>query len=132
MNLETLKAELTAGHPVTGAYDADAATAAAQLNAVNRTKNLSSLSGDAMFGATDSASFASLSDIKKQLWVSFCGRDSIDPFGASNVNFVTWIFGAGTDTLTNLAALRKEDVSRSEELGFGTVRPGTINEARNQ
>jgi len=39
MNYEALKLELDNGHPVTGAYDADAAIAAAQMNAVNITVN---------------------------------------------------------------------------------------------
>ena len=36
MDLAALAAELTGGHPDTGAYDADDATAAGELNAVNR------------------------------------------------------------------------------------------------
>ena len=39
MNIAALAAELTAGHPGTGAYDADLSVAAGQLNAVNRTRN---------------------------------------------------------------------------------------------
>ena len=130
MDLVALKAELLAGHPDTGAYDADAATAATQLNAVNRTRNLTSLTGDVMFGATDDTEFAGLTDLKKQLWVSFCGRDSIDPFGSANVAFVTWIFGGGSGTITTLATLRKEDLSRAAELGFGFIYPGHVQDAR--
>ena len=40
MDLVALAEELTAGHPDTGAYDADDATAAGQLNAVNRPANV--------------------------------------------------------------------------------------------
>jgi len=36
MNIDTLSTELAAGHPDTGAYDADARTAAEQINAKNR------------------------------------------------------------------------------------------------
>ena len=39
MDYEALKTELDAGHPVTGAYDADDALAAAELNAENVTIN---------------------------------------------------------------------------------------------
>ena len=38
MNLATLKTELDTGHPGTGAYDADAAIAAGQVNAANVTR----------------------------------------------------------------------------------------------
>ena len=38
MDLQALKTELDAGHPVTGAYNVDDALAAGELNAVNQTK----------------------------------------------------------------------------------------------
>ena len=132
MNIAALKAELAAGHPDTGAYTTGVPeTAAAELNAVNRTKNKASLSGDDMFAATDATEWAALSDHQQNLWVSFTSKDAIDPFGASNVAFVTNLFGAGSTTLTALAALRKDDVSRAVELGFGQVKPGHVIEAIN-
>jgi hypothetical protein len=130
MDIAALAAELTAGHPDTGAYNAIAVTAAAELNAVNRTTNKTSMSGDEVFSVTDNTEFQALSAGDKNLWLSFCGRDTINPFGASNVAFVTSLFGGGSDTLTALAATRKNDVSRAVELGLGIVRPGNIEEAR--
>ena len=130
MNIAALKAELDAGHPDTGAYTTgNPETAAAELNAVNRTKNKSSLTGDEMFDATVIADWAGLTDHQQQLWVAFTSKDSIDPFGVANVAFVTNLFGAGSDTLTALAALRKDDVSRAVELGLGEVKPGHVTEA---
>jgi len=130
MDLVALKAELLSGHPVTGAYDADNAIAADQLNAVNRSRNLSSLDGDQIFAATDATEFGGLTDVKKQLWLAFCGRQTIDPFGTANVAFVNWIFGTGATTVSALASLRTEGISRATELGFGNVRPGTVEQAR--
>ena len=45
MDLQALAAELTAGHPDTGAYDADDAIAATQINVVNRTTPKGTLTG---------------------------------------------------------------------------------------
>ena len=129
MNIAALKAELTAGHPGTGAYDADAAIAAGELNAVNRTKIKSSLSGNDLFTATDATEFAALTDVKKQLWVSWCNSDR-DPSDAANVAFVNFIFEPASTTLSNLAAIRSEDVSRAVELGLGFVYPGHVENAR--
>lgn len=129
-NIELLKAELISGHPGTGAYDADPVIAAGQLNAVNRTKNRASMSGDELFAATDSTEFASLTVEKKANWLSFCGRDTINPFGASNVAFVQWVFGGGSTTVASLAASRTTEAGRAEELGIGFVRPGHVTEAR--
>ena len=130
MTIAALAAELTAGHPDTGAYSLDDETAHAELHAVNRTKNKDSLSGDAMFAATDATDWIGLTDHQQQLWVSFTSKDSIDPFAAANVAFVTAIFGGGSATLTALAALRKDDVSRVVELDLGDVSPGQVTEAR--
>ena len=45
MDIVALAAELTAGHPVTGAYNADDALAAGELNAVNRTRSRDTVTG---------------------------------------------------------------------------------------
>ncbi len=130
MNIAALAVELAAGHPGTGAYNADDALAAAELNAANRTRIVGSMSGDAIFAATDEAEFNALTDAKKTFWMAFCGRDSIDPAGSANVSLVNWIYGAGSDTLTALAAARTETISRATELGLGVVRVGNVGEAR--
>ena len=129
-DIPKLKTELAAGHPDTGAYDADAQIAADQLNAVNRSINRASMSGDEMFSHTDTTDFAGLTAAKQSNWLAFCGRDSIDPWGAANVAFVQWIFGAGAATLTALAGARTTDVSRAVEVGIGFVHAGHVAEAR--
>jgi len=129
MDYVALKAELAAGHPVTGTYSLDSTVAAVQLNEVNRTKNRASVSGDEMFSATDSVEFAGLSAENRLLWVSFCGRSRIDPFSEANVGFVVWIFG-NNDTTAALNVLRRRDVSRAEELGFRRTTPGAVEYAR--
>ena len=130
MNIPALAAELTAGHPDTGAYNVDDQIAANQLNAVNRSRNIASLSGDGLFSATDTVEFAALTEAKKSNWLAFCGRESVDPFGAANVAFVNWVFGGGSTTISSLASLRTESVSRAVELGLGFVQPGHVENAR--
>jgi hypothetical protein len=132
MDIQALRTELDAGHPDTGAYNADSLLAAGELNAVIRTRNRSSLSGDAMFAATNASEWTALTDHQQNLWVAFTGKESIDPFGSANVALVTSLFGGGSATLTALAALRKEDVSRAVELGLGTITPGDVEIARAQ
>ena len=130
MDLAALQAEL-ATDPLTRGYSGMTdAEAAASLNTVNRTRTYPSLTGDQVFTATDATEFAALTDQKQLLWVSFTSKDSIDPADATNVAFVNWIFGAGSDTLSALATLRTEDVSRAVELGLGTVKTGHVGMAR--
>lgn len=94
------------------------AQVAASLNTANRQMNAASLSGDEVFQATDLTEWAGLSDVRRLEWLTFCGRSSIDPFGAVNVSFVQTMFGgAGSATIANLAAKRRSIVSRGVELG---------------
>jgi hypothetical protein len=104
--------------------------AADSLATTNRPRNKSSITGDETFGATDSAEFGALGDLKKQLWMSFCGRDSIDPFGTANVAFVQWVFGAGSSTIDNLNTIRVESVARAAELGIPEPTATQVSQAR--
>jgi hypothetical protein len=128
-NIVALSAELIAGHPDTGAYDADAVIAAGQLNVVNRIKLKTSLSGNDLFTSTDETEFSELTDSKKQMWISWCSVDR-DPMNSANIAFVNFIFESGSQTMANLNAIRTEDVSRAVELGLGFVSPGNIENAR--
>lgn len=129
MNYLELKTELDAGHPDTGAYDANNLLAADQLNTANRTVDRSVLTGDDLFTATVAAEFAALTDHKQAVWISFCSKD-INPFASANVAFVQWVFGAGSATVTALAVIRTETKSRAFELDFGVVREGDVEYAR--
>lgn len=87
------------------------------MNAKTRTKNRTSLSGDEMFTATDTTEFQWLTDTKRNQWLSFTSK-SADPFAQANIDFVQYIFGAGSQTISNLSALRTYNISRAEELGL--------------
>lgn len=136
MDYQALFDELT-NDPLSRGYagmtDAEAAD---DLNTEYRTRNRASMSGDEVFGATDPAEFNALDtgsgntpDVQGH-WIAFCGRDNIDPFGSANVAFVQSVFGAGSTTVSNLAALRTETVSRAVELGLGAVTAGDVIKAR--
>ena len=88
MDYQELKTELDTGHPDTGAYNADDVIATAELNTVNRAADRPSLSGDEIFAATDNTEFLGLSDHKQQLWVSFTGKDTINAFETTNIDFL--------------------------------------------
>lgn len=116
MDYPALQAELLAGHPDTGAYNADDALAAGELNAVNRTIPRTSMNGDEIFAATDNTEFVGLTEHKRELWVSFTSKDIINAYDTVNIEFVDYIFGASSDTKSNLAGLRTVDVSRATEI----------------
>ena len=128
-DIAKLKTLLALPHPVSDAWEADNAAAAAQGNEVDMEENINSLSGNQLFTATDAGEFVGLSDAKKQLWVSWCNVDR-DPYNAANVAFVNFIFEGGTKTIIALALLRKRPVSLFAKEGVGRVRTGEIAEAR--
>lgn len=115
------------GRGYAGMTDAEAAD---DLNTAYRSRNRAAISGDEAFQATDTTQFAALTDVSRQLWLAFCGRAAIDPFATANVAFVQWLFGAGTQTLINLAAIRAEPISRSEELGLWAVTAADVGRVR--
>ncbi len=110
--------------------------AADDLNTSYRTRNRTSMTGDEVCQATDATEFAWIGsghgnsgDDQGHL-LSFCGRDSINPFASANVQFVTEIFAAGSTTLANRQAARVESITRATELGFGIVKVGHVQVAR--
>ncbi len=130
MDYAKLKAELVAGHPDTGVYDADDAIAANQLNVVNRTRNVESVTGQQIFEAVDGTDFIALTDAQKSLLYAIIGMGTILVNGTNTKAALLAMFGPGTVTRENLAALQTENVSRAAELGLGTVAPGHVENAR--
>lgn len=129
MDIDALKAELLTGHPDTGAYDADDAVAAGQLNAVNRTRNKPSLTGSEVLNAVDKTEFNALVAASKQLVWDILHLGELNPFGVE-ADLMTDMFGGGSTTIAALVVLRVEDVSRAVEIGLGVVKVGHVQMAR--
>ncbi len=130
MDYQALKTELdtdSLGRGYSGMTDLQVV---ADMNIVYRTRIKTSLSGDQIFTSTDNTEFGALTDINKQLWVAFTSKDSIDPSDAANIAFVTYIFGGGSTTVSNLNTLRTEDVSRAVELFGVDIVVGDVENAR--
>jgi hypothetical protein len=102
------------------------------LNTVDRTENKDSLSGDEVFSAIESqAVWDGLTSEQRLEFLSLCARDSLNPFGAANVNVVKSVFGSGSVTVSNLNAARVRNVSRATEINIGFVREGDVEYVRN-
>jgi hypothetical protein len=55
--------------------------------------------------------------------------DTVNPFGVAAQVFID-AFGAGSQTIINLAAARKHTLSRAQELGIPKVKTYNVTEAR--
>lgn len=127
--LDDLKAELAAGHPDTGPYNADDTLAAAELNVVNRTLDRSEMPGHEVFNAIPEADFGSLSAADQQQVWDIVHMGTVNPFGLEADIFVA-IFGNPSTTIGALKLARVLNVSRAVELNLGRIGPGLVTEAR--
>lgn len=129
-----LKAELVAGHPVTGAYNVDDQLAANEINELNIEREKLTTSREAQ-DATDAGEFNALAtESDKALWVSALAWESMDlnrGIGLATAQGI-WAGAAGTITRPALIATRTEMISRVAELNLGraVLNAGQINHAR--
>jgi len=131
-HIDIIKAELD-GDPIPLNYPASDQGAADVFNSetTGRTRNRVSMTGDEVFAAIENkAAWDAAGPDNRNEFLILCDRLSIDPFERANVDVVRSIFGGSSQTVTNLAALRVEIVSRGVELEIGKVKPGHVAEAR--
>lgn len=146
MSLQALKDELLAGHPVTGAYDADDALAAAEVMAVNVdvvgpitvTELREWAATNARAFKLDSARTTGSTDQVKSLAiigmsVLNSGPEGLDPANATHVALVNELVADGVWSAadrTALIAKATKVLSRAEILSLGRVRAGEVAQAR--
>ena len=131
MDYAALRAELQRTTPLdyTGLTDQQAAD---RLMATdnNRTLPRGTIDTWEMREAVVQSEYAALSAANRQ-WLDMILAGERVPTGAGNIRTgLLALFGAGTQTRTNLAALQTRTVSRAEELGLGLVTPGDVALAR--
>ena len=149
-DLATLHDELIIGHPVTGPYSADAATAAEQINAINRTRTVPISSGELLAwsagaGAGDRPRLIKIEEgtmAADEQIAAICkvaegtiNRDGteLDLSRPDRAEMVAALGAAGVlsqadqDSLYELAT---RQISRADEIGLSNVRAGTIEQAR--
>ena len=89
------------------------------------------LSGADVFAATVDTEFDALPAADRTEWLQICAIESLEPQnGKTAASTVIRLFGGGSATTATLQALREDVVGRGVELGFGTVVPGDIGNAR--
>ena len=127
--MDVLKTELTTDPLGRGYAAMTDAEVAISLNTVNRSRNRASLAGTEVLNAVDATEWAGLDATQKQTVWDIVHLGTINPFGVEATLMID-VFGAGSDTITALAAARIEAVSRAEQLGLGFIAPGHVENAR--
>ncbi len=109
-----------AGDPLGRGYSAMTdAVLLVSLNAADRSRDRTSMTGREVKEQVDSTEYNALSDAKKQQMIELLKRDDLDMFGLDR-DIMIDIFGAST-TGTNLVAARVESISRGVQIGWGVV-----------
>lgn len=117
MNYQILAAEL-ALPAYTGLSNQAAADS---LNNANIAVDVETIGGVDIFEATTQADYTALSANQKSLYHAIIGMENIRVKGSNTRAALLAMFGAGTQTRTNLAALQTTVISRSVQLGLPRV-----------
>jgi len=129
MDLVTLASELSTD-PLGRSYSSMSdAAAAADLNTAYRSANRSTMTASEVLNAFDYSEWSALTADQKQLVWNVLHLGELNPFGVEATVLVA-VFGAGSDTISALAAARVQSITRAAELGLGTVRAGDVQRAR--
>lgn len=119
MDYQALNTELTTD-PLTRGYSGMSDSEAADdLNSVYRTLPVDTVSGSDIFNVTDDVEYGALTAEEQNRWVNMCGVQEIDVASGVAKSLEAELFGGGTTTRSNLAALKTRDVSRATELELG-------------
>lgn len=117
MNYQILAAEL-ALPAYAGLTNQEAADA---LNAANISVDVEIISGSDVFEATTQSDYAALTANQKGLFHAIMGMETIQVVGSNTRAALLAMFGPGTQTRTNLAALQTTLTSRASQLGLPRV-----------
>ena len=130
MDYPKLRAVLDADPGTFGALsDADAAT---ELNAVNKSYDVPSFTGKQVKEAfaANAAEWAALADPDKQIILSLCARDDLDPHGVDADIFTDACSGLAPNTVAALNAARTVTRSTADINGLGVVLASHVTVAR--
>ena len=119
MDYAKLKVELTVDPLARGYAGMSDTQAADSLNALNRTVNVASVTGQDIFEAVVPGEYAALTADQKSLLHALIGMGTIKVNATNTKAALLAMFGAGTTTRANLVALQKTPCSRATELDLG-------------
>jgi hypothetical protein len=132
MDYGALRSELTTD-PVTLGYSGLTDTqAAAKLNATDtgRTQARTAVPVAEIYNNIVNADWPTAASTSESKLRALLGMQTIDASNANTKTIIGAIFGAGTQTRTNLLAIGTQTVSRATELGLGPVLVSDVTKAR--
>ena len=122
MNYIALRKELDSNVPLYGTLTDQ--QVADEINAADKVQNKVSMSRQEVLEQIDSAALSTLTGDNATKVFGILS-DSVNPFGNAAQVLID-AFGAGSTTITALAAARTETVTRAVQIGIGTVEVNDI------
>lgn len=104
--------------------------AAADLNTVYRSRDRGVVDAHELIDATVPSEWSALTAAEKQRYQTLTGAGQVNVQSTNVRSAFGAMFGAGTQTRTNLIALQSETISRATELGIDHVYEGHVFMAR--
>lgn len=129
-----LRAELDAGHPDTGPYDADDSIALQQIELVNRVMDRPTIPAAEIFDEIlkQPGEWALVADADRELVLEILRIYPNIPTAAGTPARAQLIAALGTTTKAAIGAMIPITVSRTTELGYSRMKLGDIQNARNE
>ena len=129
MTIQILVDELTIDSDGRGYSGMTEHEAAADMNLVRVDQNKVTMTASEIYNLIDDAEMSLLSaEDQVEVW-RILGLVNLNPFGKEATKFNS-IFGAGSNTIIALQAARLFQISKGQEIGWGKVKPGHIQQAR--
>ena len=123
--IQTLRTELQ-DDPLAKGYSAMTDEAVAiVMNGVTQSADKDTITAKEAQASVVGSEYLVLTDAQRDAWAAILS-DDIDIKNTNIRNQIAEIWAAGTATRTNLVDLQTKSVSRAEELGIGTVKPGDV------
>jgi hypothetical protein len=129
MDYGRLKAEITGDPLGLGYAGMTDGQIVGSMNARTRSRNRATMSASEVLNAVVASEYTGLNTTNKGLLWDVLHLGTLYPFGVE-ATLLTSVFGAGSATIAALALLRKEAVSRAEELGLEPISVGYVEKAR--
>jgi hypothetical protein len=130
MDLQALASELTTDELERGYSGITDTEAADSLNAKNRTRNKTSMTGSEILNAVDAGEWATRTAEQKRIVWDIAHLGTANPFGIEATLMTSAFAGSGGATINALIAARVESISRATELTLGNVRAADVQRAR--
>lgn len=102
---------------------------ATDMNTIYRTSNKALMTATEVLNAISKTEFDALTVADQTKIWNVLHIGNVNPFGIEADIFVN-VFGAGSATITNLKAARKNNITRGQELGIGKITVGNVIQAK--